>query len=110
MQVGVPQGSVILLALINHFVSYCPITDLDMTSYTNDFASLASAPSIVDNAINLNLGEVGRPEATGHCSPEIQRDTLVIHHQSWLHLQVRIGDKVVPLTRTPKILGVIHFT
>ena len=43
---GNPQGSVISPALFNHFVSDCPIPDLSMTSYAENFTLLAFAPSI----------------------------------------------------------------
>ena len=54
VRAGVPQGSVISPALFNHFVSGCPISDLDMTSYANDFTLLASAPSIVEAEARAN--------------------------------------------------------
>ena len=54
VRVGVPQGSIISPALFNHFVSDCPITDLDMTSYADDFTLLASAPSIVEAEARAN--------------------------------------------------------
>ena len=41
VRAGVPHGSVISPALFNHFVSDCPILDLDMRSYTDDFTLLA---------------------------------------------------------------------
>ena len=50
----VPQGSVISSALFNHFVSDCQIPDLDMTSYSDDFTLLASAPSIVEAEARAN--------------------------------------------------------
>ena len=72
---GVLQGSVISPALFNHFISDCPIPDLAMTSYADDFTLLASAPSIVEadarRKPTMFSGEVGIWQATGHCSPEI---------------------------------------
>ena len=50
----VPQGSVIVPALFNPFVPDCPIPDLKMTSYTDDFTLLASAPSIVESEMRAN--------------------------------------------------------
>ena len=50
----VPQGSVIIPALFNPFVPDCPIPDLEMTSYTDDFTLLASAPSIVESEMRAN--------------------------------------------------------
>ena len=38
---GGPTGFVISPALFNHFVSDCPVTDVDMTSYADDFTLLA---------------------------------------------------------------------
>ena len=51
---GVPQESVNSPALFNFFVSDCPFPDLDMTSYADDFALLASAPSIVEAEVRAN--------------------------------------------------------
>ena len=48
VRAGVAQGSVISPALFNHFVSDCPIPDLDMTSYADHFTLLASAPRIME--------------------------------------------------------------
>ena len=45
---------VVVVALFNHFVSDCPIPDVDMTSYADDFTLLASAPSIVEAEASTN--------------------------------------------------------
>ena len=54
VRAGVRQGYVIFPALFNHFVYDFPITDLDMTSYADDFTLLASAPSIVEAEAKAN--------------------------------------------------------
>ena len=54
VRVGVPRGFAISSALFNHFVSDCPIPDLDMTSCADDFTLLASAPSIVEVEAKAN--------------------------------------------------------
>ena len=54
VRVGIPQGFAIFPALFNHFVSDCPIPDLDITSYADDFTLLASAPSIVEAETRAN--------------------------------------------------------
>ena len=54
MLVGIPQESVISSALFNHFVSDCPIPDLDMTSYADDITMLASASSLVEAEARAN--------------------------------------------------------
>ena len=43
-----PQGSISSQVLFNHFVSDLPMSNLDLTSYCDDFTLLSSAPSIVD--------------------------------------------------------------
>ena len=53
VRAGVPQGSVISPALFNHHVSDFPVTDQDVTSYT-DFTLLASAPIVVEAKARLN--------------------------------------------------------
>ena len=42
---GGPTGFLISPILFNHFVSDCPIPDIDMTSYTDNFTLLASVPA-----------------------------------------------------------------
>ena len=54
VRLGVPQVSVISPAIFKHFVSDCPISDLDMTSYPDDFTLLTSAPSIVEAEARAN--------------------------------------------------------
>ena len=54
VRVGVLQGSVISPAVFNQFLSDCPIPDLDMKSYADDFIFLASAPSIVEAEARAN--------------------------------------------------------
>ena len=108
VQAGLPQGSVISLALFNHFVSDCPISNLNMMSYANDFTLLASAPSIVKDEARANQlcsslvrWTVGRWRAICHYSPAIQRDTV---HLGSPVPTPPVGDAEAPLNRTPKIL------
>ena len=114
VRAGVPrqQGSVISPAPLNHFVSDCPIPDLDMTSYVGDFTLLASAPSIVEAEVRADqlCSTLVRWADGKQLAMDPQISSVTLHtsdtHQSRLHPQVRIGDAVTPLNRTPKILGV----
>ena len=90
-----------------------------MTSYANDFALLASDPSIVEAESRANwLCSLLVRWVDGKqlaIAPQKSSVTLFTFdtHQSRLHPQVQIGDTVAPLNRTPKILGVTldtHFT
>ena len=123
VQAGAPQGSIISPTLFNHFVSDCPNTDLDMTSYADNFTLLAFAPSIVEGearvtqlcTILVRMTVRWADEKQLAIAPQKSSVTLLRSdtHQSRLHPQVCIGDDVAPLTRTPKILGVkldTHFT
>ena len=83
-----------------------------MTSYSDDFTLLASASSIVeaearDNQLCsiLMRWEDGKQLAI---APQKSSVSLITSgtHQSRVHPQVRIGDAMAPLNRTPKILGV----
>ena len=110
---GVPQGSVISPALFNHFVLYCLISDFDMTSYADDFALLASAPSIVEAEARANqlCSSLVRWADGKQLAIALQKSSVTLFtsdtHQSRLHPQVRIGDAMAPLNRTPTILGVV---
>ena len=90
-----------------------------MTSYADDFTLLSSAPSIVEAEARANqLCAILVRWADGKqlaITPQKSSVTLFTSdtHQSRLHPQVRIGDAVAPLNRTPKILGInldTHFT
>ena len=104
----VPQVSVISLALFNHFVSYCPIPDADMTSYANDFALLASDPSIVEAESRANwLCSLLVRWVDGKqlaIAPQKSSVTLFTFdtHKSRLHPQVQIGDTVARWTEPLK--------
>ena len=62
----------------------CPIPDLDMTSYADDFTLLAFHPNIVEAETKANQhptalvgwANVKQVQTTSHCSPEIQRDSV----------------------------------
>ena len=91
------RGSVISTTLFNYFVLYCPIPDLDITSYADDFTLLASAPSIVEakaRANQLCTILVRWADAKQQAiAPQKSSVTLFTSdtHQSRFHPQVRIG-------------------
>ena len=100
VRAGVAQESVISPALFNHLVSDCPITDLDMRSSAGGFMLMASAPSIVEDEARANqLCSILVRWADG------KQPAITLLH--------RIGNGVVPLNKTPKVLGITldtHFT
>ena len=111
---GGRTGSVISPALFNHFVSDCPIPDLDKTSYTDDFTLLAS--TLLPASRKSRQGQTnyvlllwGWQMASNWPFIAPQKSSGILFasdtHQSRLHPQVRIVDAVAPL-RTPKIIGV----
>ena len=111
---GVPLGSVISPALFNHFVSDCPIPDFSIVeaeARANQFCS-TGPPRHRFTPSSLVRWADGKQLAI---APQKSSVTLFTSdtHQTRLHPQVRIGDVVAPLNRTPKILGVhrdTHFT
>ena len=116
---GVPQESVISQAFFNHFVSNCPIPDLDMTSYADDFALLASVSSLVEAEARVNqlCSSLVRWADGKQLAIAPQKSSVTLFtsdtHQSDSTPQERIGDAGAPLNRTLKILGVTldtHFT
>ena len=114
-----PQGSVISPALFNHFVSDCPVGDLDMASYADDFTFMTSSSSVEEAVEEANrmmemvVGWASRKELS--IAPHKSSVTLFTPdtHQSNYHPLVEIEGAVVPLVKTPKILGLTwdtHYT
>ena len=95
-----------------------PIPDLDMTSYSDKFTLLASAPSIVEAEARANCAPFW------FCGLMVSIWPLAPWNPAWpcshpiptspdCHPQVQIGNAVALLNRTIKILDVtldIHFT
>ena len=87
-----------------------------MTSYADDFKLLAFAPSIVEANARANqlCSTLMRWTEGKELAIYPQKSSVTLFtsdtHQSWFHPQVYISDEVVPLNRTPKILGVTHDT
>ena len=90
-----------------------------MASYVDDFTIMASSPRVdeaVDEAnrlMSLLVEWADRKELS--IAPHKSSVTLFTPdtHQSHLHPKVKIDDDVIPLNRTPKILGVtwdLHLT
>ena len=83
-----------------------------MASYADDFSLLASAPSIVEaETMTLQLCTILVRWADGKqlaIAPQKSSVTLFTSdtQQSRLHPQVRTGDAVAPLNRTPEIMGI----
>ena len=116
VRASVSQGSVISPALFNYFMSDPPLTDYDMASYADDFTIMASSPKVDEAVVKANrlmktlVEWAGRKELS--IAPHKSSVTLFTPdtHQSHLHPKVKIGDDVIPLNRTPKILGVTWYT
>ena len=83
-----------------------------MASYTDDFAIMASSPKVDEAIVKANrlmktlVEWAGRKELS--ISPHKSLVTLFTPdtHQSHLHPNVKIGDHVIHLNRTLKILAV----
>ena len=98
-------------------MSNCPIPDLVMTSYDDDFTLLASTTSIVEaEPKSHSSDEMGKWETSSHYSPEIQRDSIYYRYPpcspAFTH-NCESATRWLHLNRTHKILGVMldtHFT
>ena len=105
---GGPTGVYHLPSPLQSFYVRLPNLDLNMTSYADDFALLASAPSIVEAEERANqLCTILVRWADGKqlaIAPKKSSVTLFTSdtHQSRPHPQVRIGDAVTPLNRSLK--------
>ena len=113
-----PQGSGICPALFNHFVLDCPIPKSvrqDVLHRRFHSAGLCSQHRGGRGKPTMLLfDQVGRWQATGHCSLEIQRDTVHFWHPPVLTLPSSANWWWCGLlNRTPKILSFVldtHFT
>ena len=102
-----PQGLVISPALFNHFVSDCPLTDLDMTSYADEFTVMATSSHISEAEAEVNgllsalVEWTERKELS--IAPHKSSVTLFTPdtHQSQYHPHVKIHDSLLPLDRSP---------
>ena len=84
---GVPQGSVLFPALFNYFLSDCPTTDSDLTSYADDFSLLASGPSIEEAEADQHVQLLYR---ASHEGP--QRRESPIRVELWFHDRNLVGQ------------------
>ena len=109
---GVPQGSVISPALFNYFISDCPIPNSNITSYADDLTIWTSSPDIqeAESTINGLLDDITTWTIAKRLTiaPSKSSSTLFTPdtHQSNYQPQVFIQNSLVPLNKTPKILGV----
>ena len=98
------------LAGLPPVVSGRPITDLDMTSYADNFTFLVSTPSIVEARTNQLCSTLVRLGGGNQLAIKPQKSIVTLFtldtQQSLLHAEVRIEDVVAQLIRTLKILGV----
>ena len=113
---GVPQGSVISPCLFNFFLSDAPISVPMTSSYADDVTIAVSHPEISMDARELSpaltrsfLPLVDWATTNGlNIAPEKSTVTLFTPwtKQYNTHPQVTLNNELVPLNKTPKILGV----
>ena len=109
---GVPQGSVISLALFNFFVADFPDVAELTTSFADDFSVAESSTDLADLEARLNADLVlivaWADRNYLSIAPDKSSVTLFTSdpHQSFHHPQVSLNGVILPLERRPKILGV----
>ena len=113
---GVPQGAVLSPSLYNFFSQDCPSSATVLTSYADDVTIAETLPDKTLNAAQLSerLTESFPPivewAERNHLriTPEKSCVTLFTpwNRQFQTHPQVQLGNSVLPLDTTPKILGV----
>jgi hypothetical protein len=114
---GVPQGPVISPALFNHFISDIQVPTLNIASYADDLTIFVSSPRLdaaeAELAVLLrNVSDWSAAKKLG-VAPGKSSVTLFTSDTHRYHPAATICNGVIPLDKTPKILGFTwdtHFT
>jgi hypothetical protein len=106
------SGGVLSPPLYNHFTSDLP-EEADLTeSHADDFEVAESDPDIVtlSSALTNDLVHVSSWAAAKNLKIAPTKSSVTLftpdRHQSHAHSQVYLDEELIPLCRTPKILGV----
>ena len=109
---GVPQGSVLSPTLFNAYVSDYPHTANLCSSYADDFTASASHPDVREATAIMANHAVDVETWAGEKELQIsaQKSTVTLFtpetQQGRLHPLIPVDGELLPLDRTPKILGV----
>ena len=112
---GVLQGSVILSALFNAYISdlFPPPADVKLVSYADDITVYTSGPTIppLTDKLNGYLEQLSTFLSDRSLTLSTSKSTVTLFspntHEARYHPQVKINGSVLPLERRPKILGII---
>jgi hypothetical protein len=114
---GVPQGSIIYPALFNAYIRDhpSPSEGIFIVSYADDITLYSSGTNIPDITAQLNtyLITLTRFLSDRKLTISTQKSSVTIHPRNAqfnLHPQILINGNLVPLVKTPKILGVTFDT
>ena len=111
VKTGVAQGGVLSPALINYYLADFQ-TPPPNIKYADDITIYTSGPVVVDliNGLNIYLSQVLNYINKKKLTVSTANSTVTLFtpdtHEHHFHPQVKLGDKVLPLEKMPKVLGV----
>ena len=114
MKTGGVQGGVLPPALFNYYLADFPTPppNIKLIKYADDITIFTSGPVVADliNGLNKYLSQVLNYINYEKLTVSTTKHTVTLFtpdtHEHHLHLQEKLADKVLPLEKKRKVVGV----